>query len=186
MEKNFKQQLILIAVAATSLFFVLNISHLYAGVNTFLGMLSPIVLGLLMAFIFNVPMKHMEKQLEKIKVPVGEIDITLYRDDRHDIENEEVPVLNGTSIPFNIKGKQVVLVDDVLFTGRTVRAALDAIMDIDRPKRISLAILIDRGHRELPIRPDFIGKNVPTSLKEVIHVHLLEDDASEEVIIENE
>jgi len=116
----------------------------------------------------------------------GEIDITLYRDDRHDIENEEAPVLNGTSIPFNIKGKQVVLVDDVLFTGRTVRAALDAIMDIDRPKRISLAILIDRGHRELPIRPDFIGKNVPTSLEEVIHVHLLEDDASEEVIIENE
>lgn len=124
--------------------------------------------------------------LEKIKVPVGEIDITLYRDDRHDIENEEAPVLNRTSIPFNIKGKQVVLVDDVLFTGRTVRAALDAIMDIDRPKRISLAILIDRGHRELPIRPDFIGKNVPTSLEEVIHVHLLEDDASEEVIIENE
>ena len=123
--------------------------------------------------------------LEKIKVPVGEIDITLYRDDRHDIKNKEEPILNGTSIPFNIKGKQVVLVDDVLFTGRTVRAALDAIMDIDRPKRISLAILIDRGHRELPIRPDFIGKNVPTSLEEVIHVRLLEDDASEQVIIEN-
>ena len=75
-----------------------------------------------------------------------------------------------------LKGKQVVLVDDVLFTGRTVRAALDAIMDVDRPKRISLAILIDRGHRELPIRPDFIGKNVPTSLDEVIHVRLTEDD----------
>ena len=122
--------------------------------------------------------------LEKIKVPVGEVDITLYRDDRHDSKNEKTPILNGTSIPFEIKGKQIILVDDVLFTGRTVRAALDAIMDVDRPKRISLAILIDRGHRELPIRPDFIGKNVPTSLDEVIHVRLTEDDSKEEVIIE--
>lgn len=122
--------------------------------------------------------------LEKIKIPVGEVDITLYRDDRHNSKNEETPILNGTSIPFEIKGKQIVLVDDVLFTGRTVRAALDAIMDIDRPKKISLAILIDRGHRELPIRPDFIGKNVPTSLEEVIRVRLTEDDNKEEVIIE--
>ena len=122
--------------------------------------------------------------LEKIKVPVGEVDITLYRDDRHNSKYEETPILNGTSIPFEIKGKKIVLVDDVLFTGRTVRAALDAIMDIDRPKKISLAILIDRGHRELPIRPDFIGKNVPTSLDEVIHVRLTEDDNKEEVIIE--
>ena len=108
----------------------------------------------------------------------------MYRDDRHDSGSEDAPVLNGTSITFNIKGKQLVLVDDVLFTGRTVRAALDAIMDIDRPQRISLAILIDRGHRELPIRPDFIGKNVPTSLNEVIHVRLFEDDGLEEVVIE--
>ena len=122
--------------------------------------------------------------LEKTNVLVGEVDITLYRDDRHDSGSEDAPVLNGTLIPFDIRGKQVVLVDDVLFTGRTVRAALDAIMDIDRPQRISLAILIDRGHRELPIRPDFIGENVPTSLDEVIHVRLMEDDASEEVIIE--
>lgn len=122
--------------------------------------------------------------LEKIKIPVGEVDITLYRDDRHNSEETEAPVLNGTHIPYDIRGKQVVLVDDVLFTGRTVRAALDAIMDVDRPKRISLAILIDRGHRELPIRPDFIGKNVPTSLDEVIHVRLTENDTSEEVIIE--
>lgn len=122
--------------------------------------------------------------LEKIKVPVGEVDITLYRDDRHDSKETDAPVLNGTHIQFDIKGKQVILVDDVLFTGRTVRAALDAIMDVDRPKRISLAILIDRGHRELPIRPDFIGKNVPTSLDEVIHVRLTEDDHIEEVIIE--
>ena len=122
--------------------------------------------------------------LEKVKIPVGEVDITLYRDDRHDSEETDSPVLNGTYIPYDIKGKQVILVDDVLFTGRTVRAALDAIMDINRPKKISLAILIDRGHRELPIRPDFIGKNVPTSLDEVIHVRLMEDDALEEVIIE--
>ena len=122
--------------------------------------------------------------LEKIKVPVGEVDITLYRDDRHDSKETDAPVLNGTHISFDIKGKQVVLIDDVLFTGRTVRAALDAIMDVDRPKRITLAILIDRGHRELPIRPDFIGKNVPTSLDEVIHVRLIEDDHLEEVIIE--
>ena len=122
--------------------------------------------------------------LEKIKIPVGEVDITLYRDDRHNSEETEAPVLNGTHIPYDIRGNQVVLVDDVLFTGRTVRAALDAIMDVDRPKRISLAILIDRGHRELPIRPDFIGKNVPTSLDEVIHVRLTENDTSEEVIIE--
>ena len=122
--------------------------------------------------------------LEKIKIPVGKVDITLYRDDRHNSEETEAPVLNGTHIPYDIRGKQVVLVDDVLFTGRTVRAALDAIMDVDRPKRISLAILIDRGHRELPIRPDFIGKNVPTSLDEVIHVRLTENDTSEEVIIE--
>ena len=122
--------------------------------------------------------------LEKVKIPVGEVDITLYRDDRHDSEETDSPVLNGTYIPYDIKGKQVILVDDVLFTGRTVRAGLDAIMDIDRPKKISLAILIDRGHRELPIRPDFIGKNVPTSLDEVIHVRLTEDDNKEEVIIE--
>ncbi len=122
--------------------------------------------------------------LEKVKIPVGEVDITLYRDDRHDSEETDSPVLNGTYIPYDIKDKQVILVDDVLFTGRTVRAALDAIMDINRPKKISLAILIDRGHRELPIRPDFIGKNVPTSLDEVVHVRLMEDDALEEVIIE--
>ena len=122
--------------------------------------------------------------IEKIKGPVGEVDITFYRDDRHNSEETEAPGLNGTHIPCDIRGKHVVFVDDVLVTGRTVRAALDAIMDVDRPQRISLAILIDRGHRELPIRPDFIGKNVPTSLDEVIHVRLTEDDTSEEVIIE--
>lgn len=123
-------------------------------------------------------------EIEKKKVPVGEIDITLYRDDRHDSELSNSPVLNKTIIPIDIKGKDIILVDDVLFTGRTVRAALDAIMDINRPRRIRLAILIDRGHRELPIRPDYIGKNVPTSMKEVVHVCLEEDDSCEEVFIE--
>lgn len=122
-------------------------------------------------------------EIEKKKIPVGEIDITLYRDDRHDSELLNSPVLNKTLIPFDIKGKDIILVDDVLFTGRTVRAALDAIMDINRPRRIRLAILIDRGHRELPIRPDYIGKNVPTSMKEVVHVCLEEDDSCEEVFI---
>lgn len=124
-------------------------------------------------------------EIEKKKIPVGEIDITLYRDDRHDSELPNSPVLNKTLIPFDIKGKDIILVDDVLFTGRTVRAALDAIMDINRPRRVRLAILIDRGHRELPIRPDYIGKNVPTSMKEVVHVCLEEDDSCEEVFIEN-
>lgn len=123
-------------------------------------------------------------EIEIKKIPVGEIDITLYRDDRHDSELPNSPVLNKTLIPFDIKGKDIILVDDVLFTGRTVRAALDAIMDINRPRRIRLAILIDRGHRELPIRPDYIGKNVPTSMKEVVHVRLEEDDSCEEVFIE--
>ncbi len=123
-------------------------------------------------------------EIEKKKIPVGEIDITLYRDDRHDSELPNSPVLNKTLIPFDIKGKDIILVDDVLFTGRTVRAALDAIMDINRPRRIRLAILIDRGHRELPIRADYIGKNVPTSMKEVVHVRLEEDDSCEEVLIE--
>ena len=93
-------------------------------------------------------------------VPVGTLDITLYRDD---LDMRGAPVIRGTDIPFSIKNKTVVLVDDVLFTGRTIRAALDALIDLGRPKMIQLAILVDRGHRELPIRPDYVGKNLPTS-----------------------
>ncbi len=116
------------------------------------------------------------KQLEGADVPFGSLDITLYRDDRHDVNQNRDPKVNGSDIPVDITGKHVILVDDVLFTGRTVRAALDALMDIGRPQRISLAVLVDRGHRELPIRPDFVGKNIPTSLNETVNVAVEEYD----------
>lgn len=111
------------------------------------------------------------KDVEGTSVPVGVLDITFYRDDLSMLS--EHPIINGTEINFPINGKKIVLIDDVLFTGRTVRAAIDAIMDIGRPRVIQLAILIDRGHRELPIRADYVGKNVPTSKNEVVHVKLL-------------
>jgi pyrimidine operon attenuation protein/uracil phosphoribosyltransferase len=114
-------------------------------------------------------------------VPVGTLDITLYRDD---LDMRGAPVIRGTDIPFSIKNKTVVLVDDVLYTGRTVRAALDALIDLGRPMMIQLAILIDRGHRELPIRPDFIGKNLPTSKRESVAVRLREHDGEDRVVIE--
>ena len=105
---------------------------------------------------------------------VGSLDITLYRDDLSTVSHQ--PVVGSTDIPVDINGKVVVLVDDVLYTGRTVRAAMDAIMDLGRPRSIQLAVVIDRGHRELPIRADYVGKNVPTSKKEVIGVKLMETD----------
>jgi len=114
-------------------------------------------------------------------LPVGTLDITLYRDD---LSMRGAPVVRGTDIPFSIKGKTVVLVDDVLFTGRTIRAALDALIDLGRPRMIQLAILIDRGHRELPIRPDYIGKNLPTSRRESVSVKLREHDGQDRVVIE--
>jgi pyrimidine operon attenuation protein/uracil phosphoribosyltransferase len=114
-------------------------------------------------------------------LPVGTLDITLYRDD---LDMRGAPVVRGTDIPFSIKGKAVVLVDDVLFTGRTIRAALDALIDLGRPRMIQLAILIDRGHRELPIRPDYIGKNLPTSRRETVSVRLREHDGDDRVVIE--
>jgi pyrimidine operon attenuation protein/uracil phosphoribosyltransferase len=114
-------------------------------------------------------------------VPVGALDITLYRDD---LDMRGAPVVRGTDIPFSIKNKTVVLVDDVLYTGRTIRAALDALIDLGRPMMIQLAILIDRGHRELPIRPDFIGKNLPTSRRESVAVRLREHDGEDRVVIE--
>lgn len=122
------------------------------------------------------------KENEGAEVPVGILDITFYRDDLTLISAQ--PVVHSTEIPVRITDKKVVLVDDVLFTGRTVRAAMDALMDLGRPKMIQLAVLIDRGHRELPIRADFIGKNVPTSQREVVHVKLNETDGEEKVIIE--
>lgn len=127
--------------------------------------------------------KRME-QLEGVKIPVGSLDITLYRDDRHIADHKQQPTVNGSDIQTDINDKHVILVDDVLFTGRTARAALDALMDIGRPKRISLAVLVDRGHRELPIRPDFVGKNIPTSLNETVHVAVEEYDGHEDITIE--
>ena len=125
------------------------------------------------------------RKIEKIegkKVAAGILDITFYRDDLS-LLNEH-PVLNGTSIDFPIEGKRIVLVDDVLYTGRTVRAAIEAIMDLGRPKCIQLAILVDRGHRELPIMADYVGKNLPTSTKEVVKVHIQDVDGEENVVIE--
>ncbi|MDF2546852.1 MAG: bifunctional pyr operon transcriptional regulator/uracil phosphoribosyltransferase [Anaerosolibacter sp.] len=119
--------------------------------------------------------------IEKAKVNAGSLDITLYRDDLSKIDDN--PVINSTDIQVDINNKVIVLVDDVLFTGRTVRAAMDAIMDIGRPRSIQLAVLIDRGHRELPIRADFVGKNVPTSKEEVICVHFEEIDNINDVTI---
>ncbi|NSN11636.1 bifunctional pyr operon transcriptional regulator/uracil phosphoribosyltransferase PyrR, partial [Enterococcus faecalis] len=111
------------------------------------------------------------KQLEDIDVPVGELDITLYRDDVKDMEE---PELHSSDVPVSIEGKEVILVDDVLYTGRTIRAAMDAVMDLGRPRKISLAVLVDRGHRELPIRADYVGKNIPTSKTEEIIVEMEE------------
>lgn len=121
------------------------------------------------------------KEIEGTSVPLGILDITLYRDDLSQLDYH--PLVRKTEVPFSITDKKVVLVDDVLFTGRTVRAALDALIDLGRPKIIQLAVLIDRGHRELPIRADFVGKNVPTSRRELIHVSLKEIDGEDKVII---
>ena len=120
-------------------------------------------------------------QIAGKKPLVGALDITLYRDDLTQVT--EQPVVHATEIDFNIDEKKIVLVDDVLFTGRTIRCALDALIDFGRPGQIQLAVLVDRGHRELPIRADYVGKNVPTSLKEVVEVRLEETDGKDEVVI---
>lgn len=120
------------------------------------------------------------KQLEDIDVPVGELDITLYRDDVKDMEE---PELHSSDVPVSIEGKEVILVDDVLYTGRTIRAAMDAVMDLGRPRKISLAVLVDRGHRELPIRTDYVGKNIPTSKTEEIIVEMEERDGADRIMI---
>ncbi len=120
------------------------------------------------------------KNIEGIQCPVGELDITFYRDD---IATNPHPQVAATDIPFDINGKDIVLCDDVLFTGRSIRAAMDAIIDYGRPKTIQLASLVDRGHRELPIRADFVGKNIPTSLKEKVKVSVEEEDGRDAVEI---
>jgi pyrimidine operon attenuation protein/uracil phosphoribosyltransferase len=121
------------------------------------------------------------QSIEGAEVSVGAVDITLYRDDLSEIA--EQPVVHSTDIGFDITGMKIILVDDVLFTGRTVRCALDELIDFGRPANIQLAVLIDRGHRELPIRPDFVGKNIPTSKGESVEVRMKETDEAEEVVI---
>ena len=121
------------------------------------------------------------KQIEGVEVPLGELDITMYRDDL-ELRGTR-PEMHPTSMPHDVTDRRVVLVDDVLYTGRTVRAALDAILDYGRPRVIQLAVLVDRGHRELPIRPDYIGKNVPTAQHEEVAVRLEEIDGKDEVVL---
>jgi pyrimidine operon attenuation protein / uracil phosphoribosyltransferase len=131
---------------------------------------------------------HLAKRLGKIlsgiwsqAVPVGILDVSMHRDD---LDRRAAPEIHPTVIPFDVTGKTVVLVDDVLFSGRTTRAAMDALNDFGRPKKIQLAVVIDRGHRELPIKADFVGKNVPTADNEKIRVRLVENDGVDEVVLE--
>ena len=121
------------------------------------------------------------KRIENVDVEVGQLDITLYRDDLSKVNSD--PIVNSTNIPFSIEKKIVVLVDDVIFTGRTARAALDALMSLGRPAKIQLCELIDRGHSELPIKANYVGKNIPTSLSEVVMVQLAEIDGVSSVVI---
>ena len=121
------------------------------------------------------------EDFEGLKIPVGALDITPYRDDLASLNQQ--PVVNRTDIPVNIDGKAIVLVDDVLYTGRSTRAAMDALIDLGRPQSIQLAVLVDRGHRELPIRADYVGKNIPSSRDEEIQVRLVETDGIDEVTI---
>lgn len=133
----------------------------------------------------GVPLaERLQKRIEEFEgnhVPLGILDITLYRDDLTTIDVQ--PVVHESNVPFSVQGKTVILVDDVLFTGRTARAALDATMDLGRPARIQLAVLVDRGHRELPIRADYVGKNLPTSHREIVAVRLEEVDKVDEVLL---
>ena len=138
----------------------------------------------------GVPLaRRISRSLHEINgddVPTGALDITLYRDDlmRHPVGPQ--PLVRRTEIPFSIDDRKILLVDDVLYTGRTIRAALDALIDFGRPQAIQLVVLVDRGHRELPIKADYVGKNLPTSLKQSVQVHLQEIDGRDEVLIEGE
>jgi len=122
------------------------------------------------------------EQIEGSRIPIGSLDITLYRDDL--MTRERHSTLKKTDISFDMTGRKVVLVDDVLYTGRTIRAAMDSLIDLGRPKEIQLAVLVDRGHRELPIRADFVGKNLPTAFDEKVHVLLEEGGEADCVVLE--
>ncbi|GAB1485387.1 bifunctional pyr operon transcriptional regulator/uracil phosphoribosyltransferase PyrR [Aminivibrio sp.] len=126
-------------------------------------------------------LREILKEMENVKVPRGELDITLYRDDISTLADQ--PVVHSTSVPGDITGKRVVLVDDVLFTGRTIRAALDALTDLGRPERVQLVVLVDRGHRELPISADYVGKVIPTSRMENVEVRVKELDGEDRAVI---
>ena len=142
----------------------------------------------------GVPIARRLRQLVEersgVQVPLGTLDITFHRDDVHVRRGERLPerqpVVRATSIPFSLEGLTVVLVDDVLYTGRTIRAAIDALLEFGRPARIQLAVLVDRGHRELPIRPDYVGKNLPTAQDERIQVELVEVDEIDRVLLLSE
>jgi pyrimidine operon attenuation protein/uracil phosphoribosyltransferase len=124
------------------------------------------------------------RQIAGVDVPTGALDITLYRDDLMRTSVGPQPVVRRTEIPFSIDGRHILLVDDVLYTGRTIRAALDALIDYGRPSAIQLVVLVDRGHRELPIRADYVGRNIPTSRQQSVQVRLLEIDGRDEVEVE--
>jgi pyrimidine operon attenuation protein/uracil phosphoribosyltransferase len=124
-----------------------------------------------------------DPSLPPVAIPTGALDITLYRDDLMRTAVGAQPVIRRTEIPFSIDDKRILLVDDVLYTGRTIRAALDALIEFGRPKSIQLVVLVDRGHRELPIKADYVGKNLPTSVTESVQVHLTEIDGRDEVEI---
>lgn len=123
-------------------------------------------------------------QFEGVRVTFGTLDITFYRDDLSLLASH--PIIKDTNLPFDVNHKTIILVDDVLFTGRTARSAIEALFDMGRPDKIQLAVLIDRGHRELPIKPDFVGKNVPTSRRETIHVEVTEIDGQDRVVLTEE
>ena len=129
-------------------------------------------------------LKEEIRRIEGKELPLGTLDITFYRDDLTQIAQS--PVVHETQVGFDITDKKVILVDDVLFTGRTIRCALDELIDFGRPRAVQLAVLIDRGHRDFPIRADYVGKNLPTSLQEIVQVRLKEVDGADEVVIEEE
>ena len=157
-----------------------RIAHEIIEQNKEIGLIAIVGIKTRGAFLAERIAAKIKKTLGR-EIPVGALDITLYRDDLTEIAGQ--PVVHGTEIDFDITGQEIILVDDVLFTGRTVRCALDELSDFGRPARTQLAVLVDRGHRELPIRPDYIGKNVPTSIDQCVEVRLLDTDGSEEVVV---
>jgi pyrimidine operon attenuation protein / uracil phosphoribosyltransferase len=128
-------------------------------------------------------LREVIEQLSELRVPTGALDISFYRDDVGLQRAHPQPVVKATKLDFPIDGRSVVLVDDVLYTGRTIRAAIDALFDYGRPQRVQLAVLVDRGHRELPIRPDYVGKNLPTARSERVNVNLVEIDGADRVVL---